>query len=94
MTLKIDKLFEGASRRMAQRTSRRGIFALLGSAVVGAAAFPLLPVARAASKIPPGYPGVAPQSTGKDNDPGDPASCDYWRYPVARPEQKCPRLRG
>lgn len=80
MAFNIDKLVEGVGRKMAKRTSRRGIFAILGGAVVGAAAFPLLPVARASGNAPSGYPGVAPQSTGLDNDPGDPASCDYWRY--------------
>jgi len=48
---------------------------------VGTAGLPLLPVARAAGGGGGNmYPGVAAQSTGNVDDPGDPASCDYWRY--------------
>jgi len=75
----IDKWMEGRSRDMARRTSRRGLIGFLGGGLVGAAAFPLLPVARAAGGDG-GTGGVAPQSTGKINDPGDPTSCEYWRY--------------
>ena len=67
----LDKLMEGSARRVAQRSSRRGLLRGLGSALVGTAALPLLPVARAsAADAAPGMPA----------DPGDPASCDYWRY--------------
>ncbi|WP_138381132.1 methylamine dehydrogenase light chain [Luteithermobacter gelatinilyticus] len=79
----LDKLTEKLSRRVAQTSSRRGFLAGLGTALVGAGAFPVLPVARASASGGPGgngYPGVAPQSTGHPEDPGDPASCDYWRY--------------
>ncbi|MGQ0698247.1 MAG: methylamine dehydrogenase light chain [Panacagrimonas sp.] len=56
-------------RRLARLTSRRGVLKELGGLLVGGAAIPLLPVARAAE------PGAkAPQEA------GDPASCDYWRY--------------
>lgn len=68
---RLDGWLEAASRRLARTTSRRGFLGRVGTALVGAAAFPLLPVARAAaqdSKRP-----AAPES-------GDPASCDYWRY--------------
>ncbi|TNE31024.1 MAG: methylamine dehydrogenase (amicyanin) light chain [Alphaproteobacteria bacterium] len=80
MSSRLDKWIEARSRNIAKRTSRRGIFALLGGGLVGAAALPLLPIARAASTHGGGGGGVSPQSTGKLNDPGDPASCDYWRY--------------
>lgn len=76
---KLDKFFTKTSRRVAQRSSRRSFLAKLGTAVVGAAALPLLPVARGASEQN-SYPGVAPQSTGDPMDPGDPTHCDYWRY--------------
>lgn len=74
----LDRFSEGASRRIAQRTSRRSFLTALGSAMVGAGSLPLLPVARAAGEG--GGSGVAPQSTGDVQDPGNPASCDYWRY--------------
>lgn len=78
----LDRLAERATRRIAQSASRRGFLTALGSAMVGAGSIPLLPVARAAEGggTGSGYPGVAPQTTGKPQDPGDPASCDYWRY--------------
>lgn len=79
MTNRLDNWFEQRSRTIAKKTSRRGIFAILGGTLVGVAGLPLLPVARAASGGG-GSSGVAPQSTGKINDPGDPTSCDYWRY--------------
>jgi methylamine dehydrogenase light chain len=80
-----DRLTERATRRLAQTTSRRGLLSVLGGALVGAGAVPLLPVARAAgtdggAHSGNGYPGVAPQTTGDVQDPGDPTSCDYWRY--------------
>lgn len=70
----IDKVTERLSRGVARRTSRRGLFGLLGASVVGAASLPLLPVARAAG-------GAAPQPKGADvPEGGDAMSCDYWRY--------------
>jgi methylamine dehydrogenase light chain len=66
----LDRLFEKKSRQLAQRSSRRGVLKNLGGLLVGAAAIPLLPVARAAEQ-----PGAKlPQEA------GDPNSCDYWRY--------------
>lgn len=75
----LDKIVEQASRRLAQRTSRRNVLTGLATALFGATAMPLLPVARAAqaSNRPA---GVGPQESGIDGDPGDPTSCDYWRY--------------
>ena len=79
------KWFDGLttqfSRTLAQRTSRRNLLTRLGTLMVGAASVPLLPVARATAAAGEGmYPGVPPQTTGNPADPGDPASCDYWRY--------------
>lgn len=81
-----DKLTERLSRRVAQNSSRRGFLNTLGTALVGGAAIPLLPVSRAYASESHGdteeggYKGVAKQSTGNIQDPGDPTSCDYWRY--------------
>lgn len=75
-----DRYIEVSTRKIAQRSSRRGFFALIGGALVGAAGIPLLPVAKAASGGGSGYPGVAPQSNDDPNDPGDPTTCEYWRY--------------
>ncbi len=77
---KFDQLSERFTRRIARGTSRRGVLATLSAALLGAGAIPLLPVARAATGNTNGYPGVAPQTTGNPEDPGDPTSCDYWRY--------------
>ena len=66
----LDKLTEQTTRRVAQRSSRRGWLKNLGTLLVGAGAIPLLPVARA----------HAAQGPQRPQDAGDPADCDYWRY--------------
>jgi len=63
-----DRFFEKSARTAAQKSNRRGFIRGLGTALVGGASIPLLPVARAAEPV------KAPQ------DAGDPSSCDYWRY--------------
>ena len=65
-----DKLFERQARTLAQRSSRRGLLRNLGSLMVGAAAVPLLPVARS----------EAAEAATRPAEEGDPDSCDYWRY--------------
>ena len=77
---RFDKFGERLTRRLAQTSSRRNILTGIGTALVGGASLPLLPVARAAAPSSNGYPGVAPLTTGNPQDPGDPTSCDYWRY--------------
>jgi methylamine dehydrogenase light chain len=62
------------ARALARRTSRRSLLAGLGTALLGGASLPLLPVARAGGREPrPGEP-----------DPktpvGDADNCEYWRY--------------
>ena len=68
-----DKIFEQQTRQLAQRSSRRGMLKGLGGFLVGSAAIPLLPVARAAAA---GGAGSAAYPL----EEGDPNSCDYWRY--------------
>lgn len=74
----LDRFTERYTRRVAQNSSRRNFIAKLGGALVGASTIPLLPVARASGS--PGDTGVPSQSTGNLQDPGDPTTCDYWRY--------------
>ncbi|MCC7413537.1 MAG: methylamine dehydrogenase (amicyanin) light chain [Gammaproteobacteria bacterium] len=70
----LDDISQDWSRQVARRTSRRGFFARLGAALIGGtAAFPLLPVARAA-EADGGARAPHPE------DPGDPATCEYWRH--------------
>ncbi len=64
----LDNLVERQSRRLAQRSSRRGMLRALGVALVGGASVPLLPVARAQA---------APEAP---VEVGNEADCDYWRY--------------
>jgi methylamine dehydrogenase light chain len=63
----IDSLVEQTARAVARRVSRRHFISGVGTWLFGAAAVPLLPVARGE----PPRPGT---------DPGDPQSCDYWRH--------------
>ncbi len=74
----IDGFVERVTRDLAHRTSRRAVLTRLGGLLVGAASIPLLPVASHAA-IPDGR-HVPPKPTGKPEDPGNPNSCDYWRY--------------
>jgi methylamine dehydrogenase light chain len=72
---RIDRFATSAARRLARRTSRRGFLARLGAALVGGAALPLLPVARASAQREP-----APGEPSPETPAGDPRGCDYWRY--------------
>ncbi|NRA87610.1 MAG: methylamine dehydrogenase (amicyanin) light chain [Rhizobiales bacterium] len=78
----LDKFIEGKARKMAQSSSRRSFLTKIGTVAVGASVIPLLPVHRAHANASTGsaYPGVGTQTTGNPQDPGDPTSCDYWRY--------------
>jgi len=66
----LDKFSENSARSIARQSSRRSFVARLGTLMLGAAAVPLLPVARASESSRPAAPG----------ENGDPGSCDYWRY--------------
>lgn len=70
-----DNFSEMTSRRLAQRTSRRGALARLGRVLAGGALLPLLPIDRITGKAE-----AAQSKKGSVADPGDPQSCDYWRY--------------
>jgi len=65
----LDALTETSARTLSRRLSRRHMLTGLGTFLIGAAAVPLLPVAR----------GAGPKITA-NADPGDPLSCDYWRH--------------
>ena len=71
---RIDLWMTWLARQLARRSSRRGVLALAGAALVGTAATPLLPIARArASAARPGEPDPKTPE-------GDPEQCQYWRY--------------
>lgn len=73
----IDQFTQAATRHVAQRSSRRSWLGAFGGLLVGSAAVPLLPVARANAAAS----GAAPQPKLDDvPEPGDDTSCDYWRY--------------
>ena len=63
----IDGAANTRSRQLARFRSRRSLLGRLGTLLTGAAALPLLPVARALAAEPL-------------DQLGDPQSCDYWRY--------------
>jgi len=64
----LDKWVESGARILARTTSRRSFLSRLGSAIVGAASIPLLPVARADET-----------TAGDEDDTQDPNKCNYWR---------------
>jgi methylamine dehydrogenase light chain len=71
----LDGLTEESTRAVARRSSRRSLLGRLAVTLVGASALPLLPIARGAA-------AEAPAKTDPDApaDPGDPTTCEYWRY--------------
>ncbi|HUX72481.1 MAG TPA: methylamine dehydrogenase light chain [Steroidobacteraceae bacterium] len=68
----LDAFAENSARALARRSSRRSVLGGLGSLLLGAAAVPLLPVAR----------GAEVKRAGAASNPhwNDPSSCDYWRH--------------
>ena len=75
-----DRLTEKFARGLARGTSRRSSLAWLGALATGAAVIPALPVARAATAAPAAGGKRPAVSTGNPQDPGDPTTCEYWRY--------------
>jgi len=77
----IDHLAEKMLRGLRAALRGAGLFSVLGGFLAGAAALPLLPVARGAegqSDTSPSDPNsgqTAPQSSGNPQDPGDPTKC-------------------
>jgi methylamine dehydrogenase light chain len=67
----MDDLVERLARKLAAHTSRRRLLGMLGTALVGGVALPLLPVHRIVR---------AAEAADPANEPGDQMSCDYWRY--------------
>ena len=73
---RVDHWIEDGARLLARRSSRRSFLARLGTLLLGAAAFPLLPVARASGASR----AAEPDDAGLTGEAGDPASCSYWRH--------------
>ena len=63
----IDENARRTSLALARSLSRRNFLSRLGTFIAGAAAFPLLPVARSFAQ-------------GSVDEIGDPQTCEYWRY--------------
>ena len=63
----IDESTRRGALTLARRLSRRAFLSRLGTLLAGAAALPLLPVARTFAQ-------------NSIQEVGDPKSCDYWRY--------------
>ena len=70
-----DRMMESASRQIAQRSSRRSVLARLGTALIGGALLPILPVDRS------GRMKLAHANEfAKTAQTTDPTACNYWRY--------------
>jgi methylamine dehydrogenase light chain len=78
----LDKWAENTSRKKARLTSRRSFIAGFGTTLVGASAYPLLPVWRNSAQAADtkDIPNNLPKERSPSEDPGDPNSCEYWRY--------------
>ena len=75
MTSPFDKMSERLTRNLARFSSRRGFLSKLGTALLAAPVFPLLPVARAAGK------GDEPKTDFERNaQVTDDTKCNYWKY--------------
>lgn len=67
----LDRITERTVRAGARNTSRRSFLRFLGSLLVGATAYPLMPVFRN---------GAFAQEPGGIPESGDPNNCNYWRH--------------
>jgi len=70
-----DKIGERATRRLAQRSSRRSFLTRLGGMLVAAPALPLLPVAKARAADKPPQTDFERYSQATDD-----TKCNYWKY--------------
>ncbi|HFA59917.1 MAG TPA: methylamine dehydrogenase (amicyanin) small subunit, partial [Rhodospirillales bacterium] len=70
-----DRLTERASRMVAQRTSRRSVLARIGTAIVGGAVLPILPVDRTGRTK-----RARAEEFVENAQTTDPTQCNYWRY--------------
>ena len=69
-----DRMMESASRQIAQRSSRRSVLARLGTALIGGALLPILPVDRSGRlKL------AHANEFAKTAQTTDPTACNYWR---------------
>jgi methylamine dehydrogenase light chain len=74
----LDRLFEVWARGIARRQGRRSFLARTGTLILGGAALPLLPIARAnAQSAQPRVPAPDEKIEGPE---GDPKRCEYWRH--------------
>lgn len=73
-----DDKVERMTREAARRIPRRGFLGKVAAALVGAAAAPLLPVARGEASGPATRAPAPPE--GIEGPLGDPQSCEYWRH--------------
>lgn len=69
----LDKFVEQSAREIGTRITRRSFLAKLGAVIFGSSIMPVLPIDRTG-----GFGNVL--AADKEGDPGDPKSCDYWRY--------------
>ena len=70
-----DRMMESAARRVAQRSSRRGVLARVGTLLVGGVVLPMLPVDRS------GRAKMAHANEfAKTAQTSDPTQCNYWRH--------------
>jgi methylamine dehydrogenase light chain len=76
MSGRMDRITARLTRGLARRTSRRSFLGALGATLVGGAAGPLLPVARAEGPAREPLPG----EPAPDTPEGNPDDCNYWRY--------------
>lgn len=74
----LDDLTEDSTRAVARRSSRRSVLGRFAAVLVGASAVPLLPVERGAAAE--AAKSAAADDSGPAKDPGDPTTCEYWRY--------------
>ncbi len=72
----LDELFEGWARRISRRQGRRTFLARMGAVLVGGAAVPLLPIARAAAQ---GTRVPAPDEN-IEGPEGDQKRGEDWRH--------------